>query len=65
MTVLTYFRHNLKHIKFFVSKINYKISNNELREIFNQVDTKKKGEIGFDEFTALYQKIIMSENVSK
>lgn len=58
-----YFRINLKDIKCFLSRINYKIPTNKLREIFNEVDTRKRGEIGFDDFTVLYQKMIADENV--
>lgn len=53
---------NLKDIKCFLSRINYKIPMNKLREIFNEVDTRKRGEIGFDDFTVLYQKMIADEN---
>lgn len=37
---------------------------NKLREIFNDVDTRKRGEIGFDDYTILYHKMIFDENVS-
>lgn len=64
MLILLFFRINLKDIKCFLSRINYKIPTNKLREIFNDVDTRKRGEIGFDDFTVLYQKMIADENVS-
>lgn len=38
--------------------------NHKLRELFNEVDTRKTSEIGFDDFTMLYQKIIFDENVN-
>ncbi|KAL1501701.1 hypothetical protein ABEB36_006983 [Hypothenemus hampei] len=52
---------NLKDIKSFLPRINYKIPTFKLREVFNEVDTRKRGEIGFDDFTILYQKLILDE----
>ncbi|XP_018565095.1 1-phosphatidylinositol 4,5-bisphosphate phosphodiesterase gamma-1-like [Anoplophora glabripennis] len=52
----------LKDIKFFLSRINCKITNNKLREIFNEVDTRERGEIGFDDFAVLYQMITNEDN---
>lgn len=57
-------RVSLKEVKAFLPRLNYKIPTNKLREIFNDVDTRKRGEIGFDDFTVLYHKIIFDENVS-
>lgn len=65
MTIFTYFRINLKDVKLFLSKINYKIPLHELRRILSQVNTEKKGEYSFDEFTNIYQKMIVDENVSQ
>ncbi|CAG9864543.1 unnamed protein product [Phyllotreta striolata] len=48
----------LKDLKSFFPK---KLSNNKLRELFSEVDTRKRGEIGFDDFANLYQKIIFEE----
>lgn len=58
------FRVNLKDLKSFLPRINYKIPTNRLREIFNEIDTRRRAEIGFDDFTILYQKLILDENVS-
>lgn len=44
-------------------RLNYKIATNNLRELFNEVDTRKRNEIGFDDFANLYHKIIFEENV--
>ncbi|KAL3276024.1 hypothetical protein HHI36_020754 [Cryptolaemus montrouzieri] len=41
--------------------INYKISTYKLREVFNEVDTRRRTEICFDDFAVLYQKIILDE----
>ncbi|XP_066257802.1 1-phosphatidylinositol 4,5-bisphosphate phosphodiesterase gamma-1 [Euwallacea similis] len=53
---------NLKDLKSFLPRINYKIPTSKLREIFNEVDTRRRAEIGFDDFTLLYQKLILEEN---
>ncbi|KAJ2954035.1 hypothetical protein O0L34_g2246 [Tuta absoluta] len=52
----------LKEVKSFLPKINCKIATNKLRDIFNEVDGAKCGEIGFDEFFVLYHKLIFDEN---
>lgn len=54
----------LKEVKAFLPKINCKISTSKLRDIFQEVDTNKRGEIGFDDFSILYHKLIFDENVS-
>lgn len=56
---------SLKEVKAFLPRLNYKIPTNKLRDIFNDVDKRKRGEIGFDDFTILYHTIIFDENVSK
>ncbi|KAJ8929429.1 hypothetical protein NQ314_017878 [Rhamnusium bicolor] len=53
---------NLKDLKCFLTRVNYKIPPSKLREIFNDVDTRKRAEIGFDDFATLYHKIIFEEN---
>ncbi|XP_049885076.1 1-phosphatidylinositol 4,5-bisphosphate phosphodiesterase gamma-1 isoform X1 [Pectinophora gossypiella] len=52
----------LKEVKAFLPKINCKISTSKLRDIFQEVDTSKRGEIGFDDFSILYHKLIFDEN---
>ncbi|KPJ09210.1 1-phosphatidylinositol-4,5-bisphosphate phosphodiesterase gamma-1 [Papilio machaon] len=52
----------LKEIKAFLPKINCKISTSKLRDIFQEVDTGKRGEIGFDDFSILYHRLIFDEN---
>lgn len=54
---------SLKEIKSFMPRLNCKISTNNLREIFNEVDTRRRNEIGFDDYANLYHKIIFDENV--
>ncbi|XP_077301392.1 small wing phospholipase C gamma 1 [Arctopsyche grandis] len=53
---------SLKDLKSFLPKINCKISTNKLRDMFQEVDTRKRGEIGFDDFVAFYRKVIFDEN---
>ncbi|CAB3226150.1 unnamed protein product [Arctia plantaginis] len=52
----------LKDVKAFLPKINCKISTSKLRDLFQEVDTSRSGEIGFDDFSILYQKIIFDLN---
>ncbi|XP_030750382.1 1-phosphatidylinositol 4,5-bisphosphate phosphodiesterase gamma-1 isoform X2 [Sitophilus oryzae] len=53
---------NLRDVKLFLCRVNYKIPTSRLREIFNEVDTRRRTEIGFDDFSILYQKLILDEN---
>lgn len=57
-------RVNLKDLKSFLPRINYKLPTSKLRELFNEVDTRKRAEIGFDDFSVLYQKLMLDEGVS-
>lgn len=54
----------LKDIKAFLPRINCKISTTRLREAFQEVDTRKRNEVGFDDFTTLHNKLIFDETVS-
>lgn len=57
------FRVTLKEMKAFLPRINCKISTSKLREAFQEVDTRKRNEIGFDDFTLLHNRLIFDENV--
>lgn len=57
-------RVSLKEIKGFLPRLNFKMSVNILRDLFNEVDTRRRGEIGFDDFATLYHKLILDESVS-
>lgn len=59
-----HFSVTLKDIKGFLPRINYKISTCKLREAFQEVNTRKQNEIGFDDFSHLHCKLIFDENVS-
>lgn len=51
-------------MKSFLPRINYKMVTNRLREMFEEVDIKKRGALGFDDFVTLYQKLMNDNNVS-
>lgn len=44
----------LKELKSFLPRVNCKMSTNKLRDVFQSVDTRKSGQIGFDDFAALF-----------
>lgn len=48
----------LKDVKTFLPRVNCKVSTNKLRELFEEVDTRNRTELGFDDFVALYQKLM-------
>lgn len=51
----------LKDLKAFLPRINCKISNSRLKELFQEVDTRRKGEIAFESFATLYHTLIHDE----
>ncbi|KAK9500321.1 hypothetical protein O3M35_001604 [Rhynocoris fuscipes] len=53
---------SLKDIKAFLPRINCKLSTNKLRELFQEVDVRRAGELAFDDFAELYHKIMYDEN---
>lgn len=52
------FRVTLKEVKAFLPKINFKTSTSDLNRQFQIADVRKRNEIGFDDFTRLYQNLI-------
>jgi len=58
-------RITLKDVKAFLPRVNCKIATNRLRELFQEVDTRNRNEIGFDDFVILYHKLMFDQNVSK
>lgn len=44
----------LKELKTFLPKVNCKMSTKNISGIFQSVDTRKTGEIGFDDFSTLF-----------
>jgi Ca2+-binding EF-hand superfamily protein len=56
-------RVTLKDLKAFLPRVNCKISTGRLRELFQEVDTRKRTELGFDDFATLYHKLMFDEQV--
>ena len=54
----------MKDIKAFLPRVNCKIATNKLRELFQEIDTRNRNELGFDDFVALYHKLIFDQSVS-
>ncbi|XP_050360747.1 1-phosphatidylinositol 4,5-bisphosphate phosphodiesterase gamma-1 isoform X1 [Nymphalis io] len=52
----------LKDVKGFLPKINCKIATSRLRDLFQEIDNNRRGEIGFDDFSSLYHRLIFDEN---
>ena len=55
----------LKDVKAFLLQANCKMGNQRLREAFAEVDTRKSGQLTFDQFAALYQILIHDQQVSR
>lgn len=53
----------LKDVKSFFPRVHCKISTSKLRELFQEVDTRKRNELNFDEFVTLYNKLIYNSGV--
>ncbi|XP_012935284.1 1-phosphatidylinositol 4,5-bisphosphate phosphodiesterase gamma-1 isoform X2 [Aplysia californica] len=53
----------LKNMKAWLPRINFKMSINKLRERFQEFDTDGKGEINYEQFAALYHKLIHVQSV--
>ncbi|PSN29961.1 1-phosphatidylinositol 4 [Blattella germanica] len=53
----------LKDLKAFLPRVNCKISTSRLREVFQEVDTRRRMELGFDDFATLYHKLMFDENI--
>ncbi|CAH0547497.1 unnamed protein product [Brassicogethes aeneus] len=52
---------NFRDLKAFLPKINFKMPNIKLKDLFNEVDNRKCTEIGFDDFSTVYQKMMYYE----
>ena len=50
-------------MKAFLTRNNYKLPNNRLKEYFQEVDVKRTGEIGFDGFTTFYHNLIYDNKI--
>ena len=50
-------------MKAFLTRNNSKIQNNKLKEYFQEVDTKRTGEIGFEGFTTFYHNLVYDNKI--
>jgi len=53
----------LPELKKFMQKVNCKIPNSALKEKFNMYDTKKSGDIYFDDFCSMFQDLVFSDQM--
>lgn len=58
----------LKEVKSFLPRVHCKMSTSKLRELFQEVDTRKHSDqlsngLSFDEFVTLYNKLIYDSDV--
>ncbi|CAL1272768.1 unnamed protein product [Larinioides sclopetarius] len=53
----------IKDLKAFLPKINLKLATNRLKEFFQDVDTRRVGEIGFEGFASFYHNLIHDEQL--
>lgn len=53
----------LKDVKAFLPQVNCQMSKPRLKEAFHEVDTRRLGELSFDEFASLYHILIFDDNV--
>ncbi|XP_022652107.1 1-phosphatidylinositol 4,5-bisphosphate phosphodiesterase gamma-1-like isoform X2 [Varroa jacobsoni] len=54
---------SLKDLKAFLPRINCKLSTSKLKELFQLVDTKALGEIGYDGFVHFYHSLMNSDRL--
>ncbi|XP_042869568.1 1-phosphatidylinositol 4,5-bisphosphate phosphodiesterase gamma-1-like [Penaeus japonicus] len=58
-------RITFRDVRNFLPRIHYKMTNNQLKQLFDQVDDRSLGEIGFDQFFDLVKKIAWDKDVDK
>lgn len=56
-------RVTIKELKAFLGRVNCKMSTAKLLEHFNEIDVRKRGELRFDDFSHLFQKLLVTQNV--
>ncbi|BFZ19735.1 hypothetical protein BsWGS_22774 [Bradybaena similaris] len=54
----------LKNMKAWLPRINYKMSTNKLRERFQEFDVESRGEINYEQFAALYHKLVHVQSIT-
>ena len=57
-------RVTMKDLKSFLPKVNFKLTTAKLREYFQEIDTSKRNEMNFDDFSRFYYKILIDSVVS-
>ena len=60
---MSIFRITIKELKSFLTKVNYKLPTLKLKEYFQEVDSKKTGEINFDGFSLFYHKLVFDKRI--
>lgn len=53
----------MKELKSFLSRVNCKMNTATLLEYFHEIDTRHRGQLSFDDFSRLYQKLLVSTTV--
>jgi len=51
----------LKEVRSFLPRVNCKIATKKLGDVFQEVDTRHRQELGFDDFASLYYKLMFSD----
>ena len=54
---------SFQELKKFMQKVNYKVSASALKDKFTVYDTKKSGEIFFDDFCSMFQDLVFSQTM--
>ncbi|XP_023319680.1 1-phosphatidylinositol 4,5-bisphosphate phosphodiesterase gamma-1 isoform X2 [Eurytemora carolleeae] len=54
---------SFQELKKFMQKVNYKVSASSLKDKFMVYDTKKSGEIFFDDFCSMFQDLVFSQQM--
>lgn len=57
-------RVTIKELKSFLGRVNCKMNTAKLLEHFNEIDVRKRGELRFDDFSHLFQKLLVTQNVT-
>lgn len=53
----------LKDVKAFLPEVNCKMPHLRLKDAFQEVDSRKQGELCFDAFSSLYSILVHDDNV--
>lgn len=53
----------MKELKSFLSRVNCKMGTAKLLDHFNYIDIRQRGELRFDDFLRLYQRLLVAPTV--